>query len=39
MKQIKGREGLINEERLKALNLHSSSKQHLEENTSAQALR
>ena len=33
VKQIKGREDLIYEERLKALNLHSLSRQHLKEDT------
>lgn len=39
VKQIKGRKGLIYEERLKAWNLQSSPKQHLKEDTSAEALR
>ena len=38
LKQMKGREGLIYEERLKASNLHSPSRQHLKEDIRALAL-
>lgn len=33
VRQIKGREGLIYDERLKALNLHTLSRQHLKGGT------
>lgn len=39
VKQIKKRESLIYEERLKAWNLHSLSKHHLKEDISAEAHR